>query len=280
MHDIRWIRNNPSFFDSSMAKRKILPMANQIISLDSKRRQIQTEIQIVKTRRNVVSKEIGIRKKSNKSTEILVSEVVKLKEKILPLEQREAELAEQIDKLLAEIPNIPSLDVPIGDNEKSNLEIKKFGVPPVFDFQTKDHVDLGVGLGLMNFEQAGKLSGARFVVLRGVLAKFERAISSFMLDVHTREFGYIEISPPILVRREAMYGTGQLPKFADDLFQTTNDFWLIPTAEVPLTNLLANEIINKKELPIRMTALTPCFRSEAGAAGKDTRGMLRQHQFN
>ena len=280
MHDIRWIRNNPSFFDSSMAKRKILPMADQIISLDSERRKIQTELQIVKTRRNVVSKEIGIRKKSNKSTEILVSEVVKLKEKILPLEQREAELAEQIDKLLSEIPNIPSLDVPIGDNEKSNLEIKKFGVPPVFHFQTKDHVDLGVGLGLMNFEQAGKLSGARFVVLRGVLAKFERAISSFMLDVHTREFGYIEISPPILVRREAMYGTGQLPKFADDLFQTTNDFWLIPTAEVPLTNLLANEIINKKELPIRMTALTPCFRSEAGAAGKDTRGMLRQHQFN
>ena len=203
--------------------------------------------------------------------------------RILPplnVKKKEIDLAEQIHQLLSEIPNIPSQDVPIGDNENLNLEIRKIGMPPVFDFETKDHVDLGLALGLMDFEQAGKLSGARFVVLRGILAKFERAISSFMLDVHTREFGYIEISPPILVRSDAMYGTGQLPKFSDDLFQTTNDFWLIPTAEVPLTNLVANDIINKNELPIRMTALTPCFRSEAGAAGKDTRGMLRQHQFN
>ena len=280
MHDIRWIRDNPDSFDSSLAKRQISPMATQIIALDTERRKTQTELQLIQTRRNVASKEIGIRKHNNKSTENLVSEVAKIKETILPLEKKEIELGGQIHTLLSEIPNIPSKDVPLGDNENSNIEIRKIGIPPIFNFKAKDHVDLGLALGLMNFEQAGKLSGSRFVILNGVLAKFERAISSFMLDVHTKEFGYIEISPPLLVRSDAMFGTGQLPKFADDLFQTTNNLWLIPTAEVPLTNLVGNEIINQKQLPIRMTALTPCFRSEAGAAGKDTRGMLRQHQFN
>ena len=187
---------------------------------------------------------------------------------------------EKLTVALSELPNSPSDDVPVGKSEDDNVELRRVGVPPVLDFKAKDHVEIGEALGGMSFERASKLSGSRFVVLSGQIARLERALAGFMLDLQTQEFGYTEIAPPVLVRSEALYGTGQLPKFSEDLFHTDDDFWLIPTAEVPLTNLVAGDILDETDLPIRVTAMTPCFRSEAGAAGRDTRGMLRQHQFN
>jgi len=280
MLDIKWIRENPSKFDEALEKRGITPTAEELIDLDQARRNYQTKTQAIQTRRNEASKEIGKLKGAGENADALIQEVSELRETLQNLESQEKQASEDLIQRLASIPNIPADDVPIGRDEEDNLEIRKFGTPRSFSFEPLDHVSIGEKLDGMDFEAAAKLSGSRFVVLRGNLARLERALATFMLDLHTQEFGYTEVSPPVLVRDSAVYGTGQLPKFSEDLFRTENGFWLIPTAEVPLTNLVADKILEEKDLPIRLTAYTNCFRSEAGAAGRDTRGMLRQHQFN
>jgi len=280
MLDIKWIRENPSKFDEALEKRGITPTAEELIDLDQARRNYQTKTQAIQTRRNEASKEIGKLKGAGENADALIQEVSELRETLQNLESQEKQASEYLIQRLASIPNIPADDVPIGRDEEDNLEIRKFGTPRSFSFEPLDHVSIGEKLDGMDFEAAAKLSGSRFVVLRGNLARLERALATFMLDLHTQEFGYTEVSPPVLVRDNAVYGTGQLPKFSEDLFRTENGFWLIPTAEVPLTNLVADKILEEKDLPIRLTAYTNCFRSEAGAAGRDTRGMLRQHQFN
>jgi seryl-tRNA synthetase len=230
--------------------------------------------------RNRLSKEIGIAKSRSEDAAALIAQA-SIGDNLLKASQEQAaKLRAEIDAVLAGLPNLPAEDVPDGQDAADNVCVRQHGALPRFAFPVKDHVALGEGLGMMDFARAGKLSGARFVVLSGALARLERALGQFMLDLHTREFGYREVAPPLLVRDETAYGTGQLPKFADDLFRTTTGLWLIPTAEVPLTNLVADEILDEAALPLRFTAWTPCFRSEAGAAGKDTRGMIRQHQFN
>ena len=253
-----------------------------LIALDDKRRACLTTLQDAQSRRNAASKEIGKAKaaKDDATASNLMAEVAELKDRIAKGEDEERKLDAEIRETLEVIPNLPRADVPDGADEKSNVEVRKVGTPRKFDFAPKQHFEIGEALGLMDFEAAQKISGARFVVLKGALARLERAIGSFMLDLHTGEFGYTEVNPPLLVKDQAAYGTGNLPKFAEDLFKTTNDFWLIPTAEVSLTNLVREQIIDEAQLPMRLTAWTPCFRSEAGAAGKDTRGMIRQHQFS
>lgn len=280
MHDIRWIRENPAEFDTALAKRGVEAISADLIQYDADRRKIQTDLQGWQTQRNEYSKQIGIAKSKGQNADELIENVTIAKLRMQQLEEQEKELSAKLTDLLSGIPNLPADDTPAGAGEEDNVEIRLEGVPPTFDFDPKDHVELGENLSGISFERAGKLSGARFVVLQGAVARLERALASFMLDVQTEDYGYTEIAPPVLVKDEALYGTGQLPKFADDLFKTTDGLWLIPTAEVPLTNLVADEILAEGDLPIRVTALTPCFRSEAGAAGKDTRGMLRQHQFN
>ena len=279
MLDLRWIRENPGGLDRGLERRGLEPLSAEILALDSDRRARQTELQGHQTRRNEASREIGAAKKAGRDASALIDEVGAIKVRMQTLEDECANLETRIDARLMDMPNLPAEDVPDGADESANVEIRRVGEPPVFDFEARDHVEVGEALGMMDFAAASKLSGARFVVLNDVLARLERALASFMLDLHTGEFGYTEVSPPYLVRDSALYGTGQLPKFGEDLFRTTTDHWLIPTAEVPLTNLVAGEILDAGDLPIRVTALTPCFRSEAGAAGRDTRGMLRQHQF-
>ena len=279
MHDIRLIRDNPQAFDAALARRGLTPLAGEIAELDAKRRAAQRVVEEMLARRNQASKEIGQRKAKKEDAAELMAEVAALKEKIPAAEAEERELGATLDKRLAEIPNLPATDVPDGKDETGNKEVRRWGEPAAFDFQPREHADIGEGLKLMDFERAAKLSGARFTVLQGALARLHRAIGQFMLDLHTSEFGYLEVDPPVLVRDNAVYGTNQLPKFADDLFRTTTGLWLIPTAEVSLTNLVAEEILDEATLPRRLTALTPSFRAEAGAAGRDTRGMLRQHQF-
>jgi seryl-tRNA synthetase len=280
MLDIRWIRENPQAFDDALARRGMDGLGARIVGLDATRRAAQTELQDVQTRRNDASRQIGAAKGKGADAGALIAEVAALKERMQALEAEEKSAAEELDRVLSSLPNIPADDVPVGEDESANVELRRVGDPPVFGFEPKDHVALGESLGGMSFEGAAKLSGSRFVVLSGALARLDRALGAFMLDLHTLEFGYREVSPPVLVSGDTLYGTGQLPKFGDDLFRTTADLWLIPTAEVPLTNLVAGEILDEPDLPLRFTALTPCFRSEAGAAGRDTRGMLRQHQFN
>jgi seryl-tRNA synthetase len=280
MHDIRFIRDNPELFDAAMARRNIDPVAQEILSLDTERRHIQTELQTQQSRRNDVSKEIGKVKGSGGNADVLMAEVAELKQSIPALEAEEARLEQALTSHLMGLPNILEDYVPEGADEADNELLRVVGTPPSFSFTPRDHVALGEALGQMDFASAAKLSGARFVVLHGQLARLERALASFMLDIHTTEFGYRETVPPVLVRTQTMTGTGQLPKFEEDLFRTTDDRWLIPTAEVPLTNLVADSIIAHADLPLRMTAYTPCFRAEAGSAGRDTRGMIRQHQFS
>lgn len=280
MHDIRWIRENPDAFDKGLARRGMEAAAAQVLAIDTDSRSITTELQDLQTRRNDASKQIGVLKGKGEDAAGLMAEVSDIKEKMAVLEDRQKETAGAIRAFLECIPNIPADDTPDGADEDDNVEIRVVGEKPSFGFDVRDHVDIGESLGLLDFEGASKLSGSRFVVTRGALARMERALASLMLDLHTEEFGYTEVNPPLLVRDEAAYGTGQLPKFSEDLFRTTTDHWLIPTAEVPLTNLVAGDILDNADLPIRFTAHTPCFRSEAGAAGKDTRGMLRQHQFS
>jgi len=279
MFDLKWIREQPEAFDRGLARRGLPAQSPEIVRLDKVWREAQTEAEQVQAERNRLSKEIGGAKAKGQDVAALLKEVAASKDRQAAMEAEAAERYRAVEAALAGIPNIPAEDVPDGLDASANREIRRHGTPPSFAFKPRDHAEIGEALGLMDFARAGKLSGARFVVLRGQLARLERALAQFMIDIHAREFGYTEVSPPLLVRDEAVYGTGSLPKFADDLFRTTTGLWLIPTAEVSLTNLVADEIVEEAQLPLRFTAWTPCFRSEAGAAGKDTRGMIRQHQF-
>jgi seryl-tRNA synthetase len=279
MFDAKWIRDNPEAFDRGRARRNLPPLSAEIMALDAKRRAAQTSWQEMQAKRNDLSKQIGQLKSKGQDASAVMAEVAALKDKMAEAEAAEQGLAKELEAILASIPNLPAADVPEGLDEKSNREERVVGGKPNFSFTPKQHFEIGEGLGLMSFEDAAKLSGARFVVLKGMMARLERAIAQFMLDLHTGELGYTEVSPPFLVKDSALFGTGQLPKFAEDQFHTEQGLWLIPTSEVPLTNLASDEIIDEAALPWRFTALTPCFRSEAGAAGKDTRGMIRQHQF-
>ena len=280
MHDIKKIRENPSDLDELLAKRKHPPVSNQIIELDEKNRKIIGELQVIQEERNTKSKLIGEYAANGKNDEAakLKAEVASLKDKMQDLENSQREKQEELNTVLSSLPNNPADDVPVGD-ESLNKEIKLEGTKKEFSFTPKEHDELGENLNMMSFEQATKISGARFVVQSGLIARMERAISNFMLDLHTNEFGYTEMNVPILVKDQSVYGVGQLPKFKDDLFKTTDDYWLIPTAEVPLSNMTRESIIDILDLPKRYVSHTPCFRSEAGAAGKDTRGIMRQHQF-
>jgi seryl-tRNA synthetase len=321
MHDIRWIREHPDMFDRALARRGLAPVAQRLLALDERRRAAIAKLEALQARRNAASKEIGEakRKKDETRAAALMEEVARLKESMPALEAEEKEASAALEKALAELPNLPAADVPDGADSEANVERHRFGAKREFAFAPKQHFELGEAVGQMDFETAAKLSGSRFVVLKNGLARLERALAQFMLDLHVTEHGYVEVSPPLLVRDEVMFGTAQLPKFEEDQFQalrTTDlnerlawhdrksleeratqpgkqmiirDFdeapkrermWLIPTAEVPLTNLVREQIIDEGELPLRFTAGTPCFRAEAGAAGKDTRGMIRQHQFN
>ncbi|ADJ23077.1 seryl-tRNA synthetase [Hyphomicrobium denitrificans ATCC 51888] len=316
MFDIKWIRDNADAFDASLQRRGLAPQAAALVALDDKRRATLTALQDAQSRRNAASKEIGKAKgaKDEATAARLMAEVADLKDTIARGEDDERKLDAEIKAALEVIPNLPRADVPDGADETGNVEVRRVGTPARLDFTPKQHFEIGEALGLMDFEAAQKISGARFVVLKGALARLERALASFMLDLHTSEFGYTEVNPPILVRREAMFGTAQLPKFEIDQFWALSGIQffdmgeiekrsasktdpqiafqiareaaleaakgLIPTAEVPLTNLVREQIIDEAQLPMRVTAWTPCFRSEAGAAGKDTRGMIRQHQFS
>jgi seryl-tRNA synthetase len=282
MFDIKWIRQNPQEFDSMLAKRGHSPMSAEVLGHDEARRDHVQKLQEAQTRRNLVSKEIGQLKAKgeNEKAAGLIEEISEIKAFVQSGEDEERRLTSVLDEVLSAIPNLPLADVPQGEDESYNIEHHRFGVLPTFEFAPKQHFEIGEALGLMDFETAAKLSGSRFVILTGALARLERALAQFMLDLHTQENGYLEVSPPVLVRDEAMFGTGQLPKFADDLFRTEDGRWLIPTAEVSLTNLVRESILEEAKLPVRITAHTPCFRAEAGAAGRDTRGMIRQHQFS
>ncbi len=281
MLDIKWIRENPETLDKALAKRGAQSLSSELMALDEKRREYVGKVQAAQERRNAASKEIGkaMAAKDAATADKLKAEVAELKDFLAQAEDEERRLTKELNDALSTIPNIPLEDVPLGKDESDNVEVRRVGNQRNFAFQPKEHFELGEALGYMDFERAAKLAGSRFTVLKGPLARLERALGQFMLDLHTMEHGYTETMPPLMVRDEAVYGTGQLPKFSEDLFRTTDGRWLIPTAEVPLTNLVADEIVDTKSLPQRYTALTPCFRSEAGSAGRDTRGMLRQHQF-
>jgi seryl-tRNA synthetase len=279
MHDIKAIRQDPAAFDKAMARRKLQPQSPALLKLDEERRAVQTELQSLQTERNEKSKQIGVIKGKGGDAAEIMEEVNQIKNKMADLEVKEKELAIQLNDKLASLPNVQALDIPDGDGEEENVEIRKVGEPKKTNQKIPEHADIGEALGMMDFETAAKMSGSRFVILKSGIARLERALAQFMLDTHTDEHGYTEVSPPILVNDKTMFGTGQLPKFRDDQFQTTRGDWLIPTAEVPLTNIVADEIVDEETLPRRYTAFTPCFRQEAGAAGKDTKGMIRQHQF-
>lgn len=283
MFDIKWIRDNSDAFDKALARRGYEPSASRLIALDDARKAHIAKLQEAQERRNAASKEIGKAKASgdNEAAQALIDEVAKIKSFIQGGEEEERRLVSDLEAAMAVIPNLPLDDIPEGDDEAGNVLSHTHGEVPKFDFNhpPKEHFDLGEGLGGMDFAKAADLSGSRFVLLKGQIAKLERALGQFMIDLHTEEHGYQEVSPPLLVHGTPLYGTSQLPKFEEDLFKTTNGHYLIPTAEVPLTNLAAGEILAEEALPLRVTALTYCFRSEAGSAGRDTRGMLRQHQF-
>jgi len=281
MLDIKWIRDNPDKLDAALARRGAAPLADQLLKLDEERRAHLTRLQTLQGRRNEASKAIGKAKGTGDEAgaEELIREIGEIKEAIQDGEETERRIDKSLEDALARIPNIPLDDVPEGADEADNVEIRRHGEAPSFGFAPKEHYELGEGLGLMDFEQAAKISGSRFTILKGQLARLERALGQFMLDLHIGEHGYQETAAPLLVRDEALFGTGQLPKFSEDLFHTSEGRWLIPTAEVPLTNMVREQVLGAGDLPLRFTALTPCFRSEAGSAGRDTRGMLRQHQF-
>lgn len=278
MHDLKAIRDEPGAYDANWARRGLSPQTSAILSLDEKRRAFQTRLQELQARRNEASKEIGKIKAAKGNADALMAQVAGLKDEMAALEAQESEAAAALDNILSTLPNLLDSDTPDGPDETHNVEVRRVGQPPRRN-AAPDHAAIGEALGLMDFETAAKIAGARFTLLRGPLARLERALAQFMLDTHTMEHGYTEVSPPLMVKDAAAYGTGQLPKFSEDLFRTTNGYWLIPTSEVPLTNTVADMILDSETLPLRLTAHTPCFRSEAGAAGKDTRGMIRQHQF-
>jgi len=289
MHDLKFIRENPAAFDEGMKKRGLAPQSPQILKLDEENRKLQKETQDLEGQRNKIAKEMGQAKAKGdeKQFQKLWSESSNINQKMNELKTKvefdrlgNREPSKLLEELLTKLPNIPADDVPLGKDETGNVQVREHGSKPQLAFKPKEHFELGEKLGLMDFERAAKISGARFVVLKGQLARLERALAGFFLDIHTQHFGYTEVVPPLLVKDGAAFGTGQLPKFGEDLFKTTTGHWLIPTAEVPLTNLVNDEIVNEADLPLRFTAYTPCFRSEAGAAGRDTRGMIRQHQFS
>ena len=280
MHDLKAIRDAAADFDRGLARRGLAPHSARILDLDAARRAAQTELQEIQTKRNELSRGIGIAKSKGEPVEAIMAEVAAMKDRMAVLEGDERRLGEELDAILAALPNLPAPEVPDGADEHGNVEVRRWGSPRNFAFAPKQHFELGEALGLMDFSRAAKVAGARFTVLKGALARMERALGAFMLDTHTTEFGYTEVIPPALVNDATVFGTGQLPKFSEDLFRTTDGRWLIPTAEVPLTNLTADEILDETALPLRWTAFTPCFRSEAGSAGRDTRGMIRQHQFS
>jgi len=281
MHDIRWIRDHPDEFDRGLARRALEPLAARLIAIDERRRAVIGRLEAAQARRNAASREIGQAKakKDEARAQALMAEVAGLKTAIQDGEEEEKRVVAELEAALAPIPNLPLAEVPDGRDERDNVVHHHFGAKRNYAFTPKQHFELGEALGLMDFETAAKLSGSRFVVLRGGLARLQRALAQFMLDLHTTEHGYLEVDPPLLVKEQVPYGTGNLPKSAEDMFCTREGFWLIPTAEVPLTNLVREQILDEDRLPLRFTACTPCFRSEAGSAGKDTRGMLRQHQF-
>ena len=279
MFDIKWIRENPEEFDTGLGRRNLEPLSASLIALDKERRAAETLAQEIQANRNKLSKEIGAAKSRGEDAAEIIAEVSRSKEAQAEAEEQARIKTEELTIALSSIPNLPLDIVPDGVDEDDNREERTWGDVPTFDFAPKEHFDLGEALGLMDFDTAAKMSGARFVVLSGALARMERALAAFMLDLHTDEHGLTEVNPPALVRDSALYGTGQLPKFGEDLFKTEDGLWMIPTAEVPLTNIVADAIIEDENLPRRFTAMTWCFRSEAGSSGKDTRGMIRQHQF-
>ncbi|WIM12272.1 serine--tRNA ligase [Enhydrobacter sp.] len=280
MHDIRSIRENPAAFDAGLRKRNLAPLAAELLEIDRRRRAAISESEAAQARRKALSRQIGAAKGKGEPTDALMAEVAALEASLEKGEAEAAALDAELTRRLEVLPNLPFDDVPDGTDETGNVEIRRVGNQRNLGFAPKDHVALGEATGEMDFAAAARMSGARFVVLKGYLARLERALAQFMLDLHTsEEGGYVEVNPPFLVRDRAAYGVGQLPRFAEDMFHTDNGFWLIPTAEVPLTNLVNDTVLEEKQLPLRYTAWTPCFRSEAGAAGKDTRGMIRQHQF-
>lgn len=281
MLDIKWIRENPEALDAALQKRGASAVSSEVLALDEARRAHVAKVQVAQERRNAASKEIGkaMAEKDSATAERIKVEVAELKIFLTQAEEEERRLDKELNDLLSGLPNVPYDTVPVGKDESDNVETRRVGNIRNYSFAPKEHFELGEALGLMDFERATRMSGSRFTVLKGALARLERALGQFMLDLHTTEHGYSETMVPLMVRDDAVYGTGQLPKFSEDLFRTTDGRWLIPTAEVPLTNLVNSEILDAAELPMRVTALTPCFRSEAGSAGRDTRGMLRQHQF-
>ena len=281
MFDIKWIRDNAAAFDRAMDRRGLEPQAARLIAIDDRRRALVAELQQAQERRNAASREIGKAKASGdeQAAQAVIDEVASLKTKIQQGEEQERQIDAELQAALSVLPNMPHDDVPDGKDESDNVEVRRVGTPRSLDFTPKEHFEIAGALPGLAFERAARIAGARFVMLQGRLARLERALGQFMLDLQTGEHGYMEVSPPLLVRDEALYGTSQLPKFAEDLFKTTDGRWLIPTAEVPLTNMVAGETLDEADLPLRVTALTPCFRSEAGSAGRDVRGMLRQHQF-
>ena len=281
MLDIKWIRENPEALDAALSKRGASAVSSDVLALDEARRQHIAKVQEAQERRNAASKEIGkaMGEKDMATADRIKAEVAELKTFLTEAEEEERRLDKALNDVLSGLPNVPYDSVPVGKDENDNVETRRVGNIRNYGFEPKEHFELGEALGLMDFERATRMSGSRFTVLKGALARLERALGQFMLDLHTTEHGYSETMVPLMVRDDAVYGTGQLPKFSEDLFRTTDDRWLIPTAEVPLTNLVNGEIVDAAELPMRVTALTPCFRSEAGSAGRDTRGMLRQHQF-
>ena len=280
MHDIKFIRSSAEQFDAGLLRRGLNGQAKEILGLDVKLRQIQTDLQDLQTRRNAIAKEFGLLKKAGGDTSVLTTENEHIKEKMTILEAEMIAFENELHSVLSYIPNLPADDCPDGKDESENVEVRRHGTPREFDFTPKQHFEIGENLKMMDFERAAKMSGSRFVVLTGQLARLERAIAQFMLDTHTTKFGYTEAYVPLLVHDAAPYGVAHLPKFADDMFKTTTGHWLTSTSEVTLTNLVAGEILTEAELPLRFTAYSQCFRSEAGSAGKDTRGMIRQHQFS
>ncbi|MBX4907082.1 MULTISPECIES: serine--tRNA ligase [Rhizobium] len=281
MLDIKWIRENPEALDAALAKRGAEPLAQSLVALDEKRRSAVQKTQDLLSRRNAASKEIGaaMAQKNGELAEKLKAEVAELKNLLPAIEEEDRQLTAELNDALSRIPNVPFDDVPVGKDEHDNVVSRIVGEKPRWNHTPKEHFEIGEALGYMDFDRAAKLSGSRFTVLTGPLARLERALGQFMIDLHTSEHGYTEVSSPLMVRAEAVFGTGSLPKFEEDLFKTTDGRYLIPTAEVTLTNLVREEILDQEKLPLRFTALTPSFRSEAGSAGRDTRGMLRQHQF-